>query len=350
MRDPAKVSGRMDKDGQKKKPDLSIRLLIWPMDTPKGGAHNAREPAWPEHNSTPGYGSQGRAAQKKKPLCQGCAAPVGLGLDNAATMGRRTAADGSPGGPAAATQQWGAAARWNSLAPPRSPQRGRRGREGRRGEAAGTEPQRLRTEPTDATPVIEPGAGARKKAAKPPWPPATEQSGPTPAGDGKPTEQRPTDPPPEGGGGSGRSGARNQADPETKQGRPPGRPQRSDGKAGGLRPDPSPRSRKAAHTGRGGARWGRRPGPRAAGPARSGPAQRSGARGDAKWRKRPPGDGAGTDPGPEKGPGPATLEGMGPTKGGPMRDGGPLVGWGPGPLACEICVGPFPSVGGSPFT
>lgn len=33
-----------------------------------------------------------------------------------------------------------------------------------------------------------------------------------------------------------------------------------------------------------------------------------------------------------------------------MRDGGPLEGWGPGPLACEICVGPFPSVGGSPFT
>ena len=99
VRDPAKVSGRMDKDGQKKKPDLSIRLLIWPMDTPKGGAHNAREPAWPEHNSTPGNGSQGRAAQKKEPLCQGCAAPVGLGLDNAATMGRRTAADGSPGGP-----------------------------------------------------------------------------------------------------------------------------------------------------------------------------------------------------------------------------------------------------------
>ena len=141
-----------------------------------------------------------------------------------------------------------------------------------------------------------------------------------------------------------------------EQGRPErsgGSPQQSGGWARGLRPDPSPRSRKAAHTGRGGARWGRRPGPLCGGarPERTRPgAKGPGARGDAQWRKRPPGDGAGTDPGPEKGPGPATLEGMGPTKGGPMRDGGPLVGWGPGPLACEICVGPFPSVGGSPFT
>lgn len=119
---------------------------------------------------------------------------------------------------------------------------------------------------------------------------------PLPAGAEDLSDSKPTDPPPEGGGGSGRSGARNQADPETKQGRPPGRPQRSDGKAGGLRPNPSPRSRKAAHTGRGGARWGRRPGPRAAGPARSGPAQGPKAPGQGGTRsgeKGPPGTGRG---------------------------------------------------------
>lgn len=322
------------------------------MDTPKGGAHNAREPAWPEHNSTPDNGSQGRAAQKKKPLCQGCAAPVGLGLDNAATMGRRTAADGSPGGPLLQRSSGGPQPAGTAWRLPGAPSGG--GGDGKgAGEKLPGQSRRGCVQSQEHNPRKRAGGRGQKKGGEAAVAPGDGAKRPLPGGGRKADGTEANRPPAGGRRGKRAKWSKEPGPARAEQGRPErsgGSPQQSGGWARGLRPDPSPRSRKAAHTGRGGARWGRRPGPRAAGPARSGPAQRSGARGDAKWRKRPPGAGAGTDPGPEKGPGPATLEGMGPTKGGPMRDGGPLVGWGPGPLACEICVGPFPSVGGSPFT
>ena len=173
----AKLPAECGCSGQKKSPPRMGRTLSLGHGRAfRRGAHSARQPASRKHDSTAGAGSQAPACPSSSTGLKPAAAPGGLGLDPVLSWesGRaggtqHRARRGEP-----PPEAVGGAAHWNSLTPPRSPQRGRRGREGRRGEPNGhrappaapqhqcqypNEPGRLDTNSAPAAPLAGAAGG-----------------------------------------------------------------------------------------------------------------------------------------------------------------------------------------------
>ena len=298
VRDPAKVPGRMGKDGQKKEADPCGSASSSGPWTPRR-AERITPGNQPGTHIVPHPAADVKAERHKKSSCIVKAAqrPKGLAL----TM--RLQWDGArrltaPGG-AAAARQWGPAGPWEpAWRLPGAPSGG--GGDGRgAGEKLPGQSRRGCVQSPQRQPRNRAGGRGRKKGGEAAVAPGDGAKRPLPAGAEDLSDSKPTDPPPEGGGGSGRSGARNRARPERSKGdRSAAQEARSRAAAG-----PGDCDRTRAHgaakrrtQGEGEPAGAADRGRFAAGPARSGPAQGPKAPGQGGTRsgeKGPPGTGRG---------------------------------------------------------